>query len=219
MLHAVHIEARAKSHYKKGVDKAKLEMSLKTFLLSQPTFTNGYLDVPFDLINVVESIQVCDIPCGVSLQVVQIEFFIHIYKVSNQEVEKEYLDGDENISASLQWDLPHAEIESLWETILVDEETIKQRLLGYCSSAMYFATAKVNTTIISWNRMVLLYGPPGTGKTTLCKALSQKVFIRNELYFAHGGSLVEINSHSLFSKWFSESGMLYLHIIYSSTYS
>jgi nicotinamide riboside kinase len=55
--------------------------------------------------------------------------------------------------------------------------------------------------------MVLLYGPPGTGKTTLCKSLAQKLSIRMRHQYAQT-ILVEINSHSLFSKWFSESGKL-----------
>jgi SpoVK/Ycf46/Vps4 family AAA+-type ATPase len=47
----------------------------------------------------------------------------------------------------------------------------------------------------------------GTGKTSLSKALAQKLSIQmNDKYqFTH---LFEINSHSLFSKWFSESGKL-----------
>ena len=47
----------------------------------------------------------------------------------------------------------------------------------------------------------------GTGKTSLCKALAQKMAIRLSDRYDYG-QLVEINSHSLFSKWFSESGKL-----------
>ena len=61
--------------------------------------------------------------------------------------------------------------------------------------------------MIAWNRVVLLHGPPGTGKTSLCKALAQKLAIRLSGTYAQG-QLVEVNAHSLFSKWFSESGKM-----------
>lgn len=51
------------------------------------------------------------------------------------------------------------------------------------------------------------HGPPGTGKTTILKGLAQKIAIRlGSRYDA--GHFVEVNAHSLFSKWFSESGKL-----------
>jgi SpoVK/Ycf46/Vps4 family AAA+-type ATPase len=61
--------------------------------------------------------------------------------------------------------------------------------------------------LITVVRVILLHGPAGTGKTTLCKALSQKLAIRLRDKFKQS-FLIEINAHSLFSKWFSESGKL-----------
>jgi pachytene checkpoint protein 2 len=51
----------------------------------------------------------------------------------------------------------------------------------------------------------------GTGKTSLCKALAQKMSVRLSHRYKNS-VLVEINSHSLFSKWFSESGKLVMKL-------
>lgn len=87
-----------------------------------------------------------------------------------------------------------------------------------------FADKKVNFMCVTWNRLILLHGPPGSGKRVCggysmylawlginidlrSRALAQKLSIRLSKRFSHC-QLVEINSHSLFSKWFSESGKL-----------
>ena len=66
--------------------------------------------------------------------------------------------------------------------------------------AALFSDRNVDPALVSWNRLVLLHGPPGTGKTSLCKALSHKLAIRLSGRFSEA-ALVEINAHSLFSKW------------------
>ncbi|KAL5067570.1 hypothetical protein RYX36_018457 [Vicia faba] len=74
-------------------------------------------------------------------------------------------------------------------------------------SALLFTKKAVDLFFVSWNRIILSHGPPGTGKTSLCKALAQKLSIQFNSRFIQA-QLVEVNAHSLSSKWFSKSGKL-----------
>lgn len=70
-----------------------------------------------------------------------------------------------------------------------------------------FADKNVDRNVISWNKIILLHGPPGTGKTSVCRGIAQKLAKRYSARY-NGKYFVEINAHSLFSKFFSESGKL-----------
>lgn len=88
----------------------------------------------------------------------------HIYQVWSDGPQIDCLE-DENcqVPASLNWCLPNAAFEGLWESLIL-EEGVKEQLMSYVQTTLLYSGKKVDAQVVHWNGVVLLHGPPGTGK-------------------------------------------------------
>ena len=135
---------------------------------------------------------------------------VYVYKMFYDDSTDDIVDNDgEILSIATQTVLPSVKFKNDWESVIFDdaEHNIKNILLKFMETSILFADNGVNSDIVTSNRIILLYGPPGTGKTTICHGLAQQLSIIYSHRFENG-IILEVNTHSLFSKWFAESGKM-----------
>lgn len=90
--------------------------------------------------------------------------------------------------------LPQADLDALWDSIVVDDD-IKDRLLSQ-AILNYTLRPKVQRGQLPMHGVILLVGPPGTGKTSLAKGMASKLA---SLMGRVKPRLVEVDPHALTS--------------------
>lgn len=156
----INIEAIVRNNCLLSQDDIKYSVNKyleSTFPLFQDSFVliqenNEYIG------SIIESIRISDVGTHRKVSFWQAKLNIYCYRINEQVSDRDYLEGEgEELPAMEVWELPNRHLEGLWESIILDSDQ-KSHIIGYTSSSILFSESKLDSTIINWNRMILLHG-------------------------------------------------------------
>ena len=131
----------------------------------------------------------------------QLHFTVNVFQL-NEDGAGEEMDGEDDIATYKEWVLLSRDFHGLWESLVYGDD-VKLRLISMERAALL--PEGCGPEPLSRNRVVLLHESAGHRKDHAVQG-SASSHIRFQTYPT--SVLVEVNAHSLFSRWFSESGKL-----------
>ncbi|RMX75392.1 hypothetical protein D0869_11663 [Hortaea werneckii] len=218
----LHVEVAVKPSEAHEVGSAQLRKEVKSWLTRHFDTVQIGIDISAelndsDLSQVVDLVEIADYTGPPTIfghdyhDIKSIDLDIQTYslKVEQESRPRRAIDvtvDDEGQKARVL-SLPNVALKDAWNSLVFDNR-LPSLLLRYLVRMLGMVKQpNLNLAAFNWNRLCLLHGPPGSGKSTFCRALAQKLSIRLSKIFPKA-TLVEVNTNSMLSKYFGESGKL-----------
>ncbi|KAI7105092.1 hypothetical protein KC352_g37181, partial [Hortaea werneckii] len=218
----LHVEVAVKPSKTHDVNSAQLHEEIKGWLTRHFDTVQIGIDVSAelndsDLCQVIDLIEVADYtgpPTSFEqdyydMKSIDLDIQTYILKAEQEYRPRRAIDdtSDSEGQKARILPLPNIILKDAWNSLVFDER-LPALLLRYLVRMLGMVKQpSLNLAAFNWNRLCLLHGPPGSGKSTFCRALAQKLSIRLSNIFPKA-TLVELNTNSMLSKYFGESGKL-----------
>lgn len=117
-------------------------------------------------VNYVRVCSVADEKYKIQIPSNHVNLCYYVYQMCEDSPQVDSVDEEnDDVPASLNWQLPNSEFEGLWESLYLDDG-LKEQLISYVQTTLLYSHHQVSAQVVRWNGIVLLHGPPGTGNKT-----------------------------------------------------